>query len=550
MLVSISIKNYALIEELSINFSNDFSVITGETGAGKSILLGALGLVLGKRADLSSLKNSQEKCVIETCFDISNYQLEPFFKSKDFDFENQTIIRREILPSGKSRAFVNDSPVNLNDLSELSDYLIDIHSQHQTRELFEEQFQFQIVDNISNNSSLLEEYQLELKKYKKIKDLLKSKQNNLQDLLKEQDYNTFLFNELLEASLLEDEQETLESLSVSLSNVELIKEAISKVLDLSNNEQIGVLTNLKEVKNQLQKVEKYSTNYSNLLQRVNSVLIELKDVVLEVDSLSNNLQNNPEQLLLIDQKLQIIYSLQRKHQVSTIKDLLEIQFDLEKKVVSVSDLENEINLLNKEFLTSELSLNNLSDSIYKNRVENKGELINQLQNILQDLGMKDAQFKIEISQTDNFYSNGKDVIEFLFTANKGSEFGKIKKVASGGEMSRIMLAIKAIMANYSKLPTIIFDEIDTGVSGEVANKIGVIMKNMSNNMQVFAITHLPQIASKGKNHFKVYKEIIDNQTFSKIKNLNETERVIEIAQMLSGNEMSETALIHARELLN
>jgi len=550
MLVSISIKNYALIEELSINFSNDFSVITGETGAGKSILLGALGLVLGKRADLSSLKNSQEKCVIETCFDISNYQLEPFFKSKDFDFENQTIIRREILPSGKSRAFVNDSPVNLNDLSELSDYLIDIHSQHQTRELFEEQFQFQIVDNISNNSSLLEEYQLELKKYKKIKDLLKSKQNNLQDLLKEQDYNTFLFNELLEASLLEDEQETLESLSVSLSNVELIKEAISKVLDLSNNEQIGVLTNLKEVKNQLQKVEKYSTNYSNLLQRVNSVLIELKDVVLEVDSLSNNLQNNPEQLLLIDQKLQIIYSLQRKHQVSTIKDLLEIQFDLEKKVVSVSDLENEINLLNKEFLISELSLNNLSDSIYKNRVENKGELINQLQNILQDLGMKDAQFKIEISQTDNFYSNGKDVIEFLFTANKGSEFGKIKKVASGGEMSRIMLAIKAIMANYSKLPTIIFDEIDTGVSGEVANKIGVIMKNMSNNMQVFAITHLPQIASKGKNHFKVYKEIIDNQTFSKIKNLNETERVIEIAQMLSGNEMSETALIHARELLN
>lgn len=550
MLNSLSINNFALIEKLAIDFSKGFSIITGETGAGKSILLGALGLVLGKRADLTSLKNKEEKCIIEAHFEISKYNLQPFFEANDLDYEEETIIRREILPSGKSRAFVNDSPVNLQELQELGLYLIDIHSQHQTQELSEENFQFQILDSIANNQDLIAEYGAVLKSYKKGKAQLTTLNIQLQGVLKEQDYNTFLLEELLLAQLKSGEQEDLESTYEQLNNVEFIKENLDKSLALANEEQYGILQNLKELKLALQKTANFSSDYHALTERINSVSIEFDDIVNELDQLTESLINDPEQLELVNQKLQTIYNLQKKHQVSTIDELLEIQTDLDNKVVSVGDLENEIEKLDAKIQQSALELDNFAHSISENRIKAVPVLSQKLIAILEQLGMPNVRFNMEINATSNYLQNGKDELQFLFSANKGSDFGLLKKVASGGEMSRIMLATKAILAQYSKLPTIIFDEIDTGVSGEIANKMGDIMKEMSGTMQVFAITHLPQIAAKGNAHFKVFKSIVGEQTQSELKLLNSEERVVEIAQMLSGTIVSDSAINHAKALLN
>lgn len=550
MLASLSISNFALIDKLGIDFSDGFSTITGETGAGKSILLGALGLVLGKRADLTSLKNKEEKCVIEAHFQIANYNLQAFFESNDLDYENETIIRREILPSGKSRAFINDSPVNLQELQDLSLFLIDIHSQHQTQELSEEIFQFQIIDSVADNLESINHYSAILSTYKKDKSQLVTLNTKLQTLLKEQDYNTFLLDELLAAKFKVDEQEELEQVYKQLNNVEFIKENLDKSLALANEDQFGILQNLKEIKIALQKTISFSVEYQSLFDRINSVTIEFDDIITELSQHTEILVHDPESLELVNQKLQNIYNLQKKHQVKSIAELLDIQNDLDNKVVSVVELEFEINKLTVKIENATSELDTLALNIRNNRLQAVPVLSEKLIFILEQLGMPNVRFNMELKETDHYFLNGKDELQFLFSANKGSDFGLLKKVASGGELSRIMLAVKAILAQYSSLPTIIFDEIDTGVSGEIANKMAAIMKDMSTKMQVFSITHLPQIAAKGKTHYKVFKSIQGNTTISELKLLTFEERIVEIAEMLSGKDISDSALNHAKALLN
>jgi DNA repair protein RecN (Recombination protein N) len=550
MLTSLSIENFALIEKLNINFSLGFSVITGETGAGKSILLGALGLVRGKRADLTSLKNKDEKCVVEAVFSIKNYALQTFFEENDLDYEAETIIRREILPSGKSRAFINDSPVNLQQLQELSDCLIDIHSQHQTLELSNQDFQITLLDSLAKNQELVNKYKLELVLYKKSETNLKELISNKNALDKEQDYNSFLLEELIAADLKSGEQEILESELEMLSNVEFIKENIEKVIAINEEEQFGVIQNLKEIRSSLQKISGLSSTYHQLFERVNSVIIELDDVNLDCNNELEKLVFNPERLDLVNQKLQTINSLQKKHQVETVDELIKIKEDLDAKVFLSNDIENQIAELQKQIEIKKDLLNYLSKNIHDNRVEVVPNLTSRLSAILSQLGMANAQFQFEIQYGENFLIDGKDTVQLLFSANKGSNFGLLKKVASGGEMSRIMLAIKSVLAEETSLPTIIFDEIDTGISGEIANNMAEIMKQMSKQMQIFAITHLPQIASKGEAHYKVYKTLKDTTTVSEIVILNEDERILEIAEMLSGKNPSESALVHAKALLN
>lgn len=550
MITSLSIKNYALIEKLSIDFSKGFSIITGETGAGKSIILGAIGLVLGKRADLTSLKNKEEKCVIEAQFDISKYNLKEFFQANDLDYEDETIIRREILPSGKSRAFINDSPVNLQELQDLSFFLIDIHSQQQTQELSDESVQFKIIDAISNNAETISDYQKSLKIYKSEKSRLNALLKKQSDSGKEQEYNTFLLNELVSAKLKSGEQAELEADYEKLNNVEIIKESIDKSLAIANEEQFGVFHNLNEIKTALQKIAPFSTEYQSLFERITSLSIEFDDISKELQNSSEKLLNDPEQLELVSQKLQLIFNLQKKHHVDSVDELLQIQADLGNTLLELDNIEEEIETLSKSIEQKENELNELAGVIHESRIQAIPVLSDKLIAILETLGMPNARFKIELTTVNTYFQNGKDELQFLFSANKGSDFGLLKKVASGGEMSRIMLAVKAILAQYSKLPTLIFDEIDTGVSGEIAIRMGEIMKEMSKTMQIFAITHLPQIAAKGDSHFKVSKSTIDNDTQSELKLLSQDDRIIEIAQMLSGANISDSALNHAKELLN
>jgi DNA repair protein RecN (Recombination protein N) len=550
MITSLSIKNYALIEKLTIDFSKGFSTITGETGAGKSIILGAIGLVLGKRADLTSLKNKEEKCVIEAHFEISKYNLVPFFEANDLDFENETIIRREILPSGKSRAFINDSPVNLQELQDLSLFLIDIHSQQQTQELSEENVQFKIIDAIANNADIIVQYQSLLKEYKAEKSKLNALLKKQSESNKEQEYNTFLLNELVAAKLKSGEQEILEANFEQLNNVEIIKESVDKALAIANDEQLGVLNNLKEIKVSLQKIAPFSIEYQVLLERISSIAIEFDDISEELNRSSEKVISDPEQLDLVSQKLQVIFNLQKKHQVSTVEELLNVQSSLENLVLELGNIEEEIEKLIIAINQKTIELDSFAHNISQNRAIAIPLLSEKLIVILATLGMPNVRFKIDVAATETYFLNGKDELRFLFSANKGTDFGLLKKVASGGEMSRIMLAVKAILAQYSKLPTLIFDEIDTGVSGEIAIRMGEIMKQMSHEMQIFAITHLPQIAAKGDAHFKVAKSTIGDDTLSELKLLKADERIVEIAQMLSGTTVSDSALNHAKALLN
>jgi len=550
MITSLSIKNYALIEKLAIDFSKGFSIITGETGAGKSIILGAIGLVLGKRADLTSLKNKEEKCVIEAHFEISKYNLKEFFEANDLDYEDETIIRREILPSGKSRAFINDSPVNLQELQDLSLYLIDIHSQQQTQELSDENVQFKIIDAIANNGGVIAEYQKLLKSYKADKSKWNALIKKQSDSGKEQEYNTFLLNELVSAQLKSGEQEELEADYEKLNNVEIIKESLDKSLTIANEEQFGVFHNLNEIKAALQKVAPFSPEYQNLFERVTSLAIEFDDVSKELENCSEKLLNDPVQLELVNQKLQLIYNLQKKHQVNSVDDLLQIQAELGNSLLELDNMDEEIAALSKIIEEKTIELDNYAVQIHQNRVNAIPKLSEQLISILETLGMPNVRFKMELLPSEVYFQNGKDELQFLFSANKGTDFGLLKKVASGGEMSRIMLAVKAILAKYSKLPTLIFDEIDTGVSGEIAIRMGEIMKEMSVTMQIFAITHLPQIAAKGDSHFKVSKSTVGDDTQSELKLLSQEERILEIAHMLSGANISDSALNHAKQLLN
>jgi DNA repair protein RecN (Recombination protein N) len=550
MLQTLHIKNFALIEHLHIDFSDRLSTITGETGAGKSILLGALGLVLGNRADLTSLKDKEQKCVVEAYFSVADYQLQEFFTQNDLDYEDVTIIRREILPSGKSRAFVNDSPVNLQELQELGAYLIDIHSQQQTRELSDEHYQMQILDAVAGSNEEVAVYKKQLSGYKSLLSQLKQLHEQKEALSKEQDYNSFLLQELLAANLKAGEQEELETELEKLSNVEFIKESVSRALAIANEEQVGVMQNLKEIKAALQKISGLSAEYAGFSERISSLLIEFDDITDGLSETFEKLTNDPERLELVNQKLQLIYGLQKKHQAATVEELLVIQDALDNKVVLADELDGKIEKTNAEAATAKAEIDNTAKNIHAKREKAIPVLTEKITAILAQLGMPNARFNFEVKLSENYHNNGKDDISLLFSANKGTDFGLLKKVASGGEMSRIMLAVKAVLAEYSKLPTIIFDEIDTGVSGEIAHKMGDIMKVMSRGMQVLAITHLPQIAAKGDQHYKVFKSTQGETTVSELKRLNHDERIKEIAEMLSGKDISDSALKHAQALLN
>ena len=550
MLLSLSIKNYALIESLETDFSNQFSVITGETGAGKSILLGALGLVLGNRADLTSLKDKEQKCIIEATFSIANYHLEAFFTQNDLDYEERTIIRREILPTGKSRAFINDSPVNLQELQALGTFLLDIHSQHQTRELTEAAYQLEIIDAVANNAAAVVLYQQQLAE-------MKAKQKQLHEILaekqvleKEHEYHSFLLNELLAANLQEGEQEILEQELEQLSNVEFIKEQFSRIVASAHDEQIGAVVQLKEMKLALQKLSPFSATYLELSERFQSAFLELEDLFNECEQNNDKINADPERLDVVNNKLQALYSLQKKHQVQSIAALLEIQHQLDLKVVKVDDLEGQIRKIESDLQKAIVAIDAIAQQITNNRKDAIPQLVAKIKTILSQLGMAEANFQFDLVATEHYFAAGKDELNVLFSANKGTDFGLLKKVASGGEMSRIMLAVKSILAHYSKLPTIIFDEIDTGVSGEIAIKMGEIMQEMSHTMQVFAITHLPQIAAKGDTHYKVVKRSHGATTISELVLLSPEERIAQIAEMLSGKEVTASALEHAKALLN
>jgi DNA repair protein RecN (Recombination protein N) len=550
LLASISIKNYALINELHIDFSSGLSIITGETGAGKSILLGALGLVLGNRADSATLKNTTRKCVVEAVLSIDKYNLHDFFVREDIDYEINTIIRREILPSGKSRAFVNDTPVTLSVLTRLRSKLIDIHSQHQTLQLSDQQFQFQLLDAFANNESKLASYQRGLVQYTSEKNRLEEIQHAQREANLQYDYNSHLYNELLEANLVEDEQEALEEKLEKINNVEEIKQNLSEALQVSTDDTIGIQNLLYSLESKLTKIAPYSKEYQELFERISSVKIELDDIVGELETANEQVDFNPSESTQLNDRLQLIYNLQKKHYVNSISELLLIQEELSVKVSATENAEQR--LLDQQTIVKEIAnkLDAIALKISEARKKITPTVSKQLEAILDNLGMSHARFQIQNTLAENYYKNGKDVLSFLFSANKGGQFGELKKVASGGELSRIMLAIKKVMSENSQLPTIIFDEIDSGVSGEISNKMAHIMSQMSQQMQVITITHLPQIAAKGNQHYKVYKEEVNNTTTTNLKQLSKDERIVEIAEMLSGKNISDSALTHARELLN
>ena len=550
MLTNLSIKNYALIDHLNVKFTNGFTVITGETGAGKSILLGGLSLVLGKRADLSSLREKEDKCIVEAEFEISKYGLESFFLDNDLDYEAKTIIRREILPSGKSRAFINDSPVTLDILSQLGDQLIDVHSQHQTLRLADNDFQLKVIDALADNGPVLTAYSSKLLLYQSTQKELQKLVDFQNSATKEHEYNSFLLQELNSAPLKEGILEELEEQYEQLNNVEIILEQLSHGQQLLNDEQIGLVNLLTELKQVSSKLASFGHQYSDINERVKSVFIELDDISNELNILNDKVEADPQLLEQVNAKLQLLYDLLKKHKVQTIPELLEIRNALDEKVSATENVVADIDRKKKELHQLEIALNTEATNISKRRKVVIPELKKQLEETLIDLGMASATFKIEISPAKEFKPTGKDDLSFLFSANKGSAYGDLKKVASGGELSRIMLTIKAILARYEQLPTMMFDEIDTGVSGEISNKMGDIMKDMSNTMQIFSITHLPQVAAKGVHHFKVYKEEELMGTNTKMKRLSSDERVVELAEMLGGKTLSESAMAHARQLLD
>jgi DNA repair protein RecN (Recombination protein N) len=550
LLSELSIKNYALIDTLQVQFDAGFTCITGETGAGKSILLGGLALVLGKRADLSNINDPTQKCIIEATFNIENFNLQSFFEKQDLDFESHTILRREILPSGKSRAFVNDTPVNLNVLAELGEQLIDIHSQQQTQELTNDDFQFQIIDALAKNTSEVEDYQQLLKSYKATqKKLRELKESKLQSE-KEQDYQSFLLNELTEAKLQGIHLEALELEYNTLNNVESIQTELALAHQIISTEDLGIASNLRTLKQVFHKLSDISPAYSPLSERIVSVAIELDDVFSEIESEQTKLEVNPTRLNEIDAILQTVHNLFTKHNVNSVEALVKIETDLSTQLDTLASLDDTISTLENTLESLVKKLDKQAADIHKQRKRVLPDLIKQLETILTDLGMPNARFKLLLNPSNSYLYNGKDQLEFLFTANKGGQFLPLKKAASGGELSRIMLAIKSVLSKYQQLPTIMFDEIDTGVSGEIAHKMGDIMNQMSASMQVFSITHLPQIAAKGQFHFKVFKQDTQNTTVTSLKKLTAQERVDEIAQMLGGKKLSESAIAHANQLLN
>ena len=549
MLTALSIKNYALIDDLKVDFPEGFIIITGETGSGKSIMLDALSLILGKRADMSALRNKEEKCIIEAEFSLQNYEFQPLFQELDIDYDPQTIIRREILPSGKSRAFVNDVPATLEVLSRLGQVLVDIHSQHQTLALSDTSFQFAIIDAMANNKSLLTEYvqlhQLLKKEQKKLEELIEYQKN----AKKEYDYNLHQLKELKSATLEEGILEELEESYEEASNIEDIKENVSESLYLLNDENIGILNNLRELKRSFSSLTEYKQLYRDLYERIESAFLELEDLASEISDIDESIEADPDNLEQISKQLNKIYSLQKKHSVATVEELIAIQQELEEAVSKTESVDIDLTKQKKIVEEHHTATLKKANQLHKVREKVIPALDKKLTNFMHELGMPNGRFSITLTATDTFFANGNDELSFLFSANKGGDFGQLKKVASGGELSRIMLAVKAIMAEHTALPTIMFDEIDTGVSGEISQKMGDIMKQMSQNRQVFAITHLPQIAAKGAYHFKVFKEDSKGKTTTHLKLLTEEERITELSEMLEGKNSGASARNHAIELL-
>ena len=550
MITKLSIKNFALINDVSTEFSSRLTTITGETGAGKSILLEALSLILGKRADLTSVRDVSKKCIVEAEFNLEESLFEALFKENKLDFETHTIIRRELLPTGKSRAFVNDSPVNLIQLQAVASYLVDIHSQHETLDLFSEKFQLDVIDVLAGNSILLKTYSENLKKYQEVSETISELIYKKETTSKELDYNTFLYNELLEANIGALKQEELEDKFRKLNNSEEIQESLSQINSLLSEEQIGTITTIKEARLVLGKLQNISLEFETLWNRINSVVIELEDISEEIDNVFSAIEADPKLLFEVNEKLQILYRLQEKHSVTTVSELLKLQENLAHKIEITSNLKDEIDKFETKKEKLKFLLLEISKKIHNKRKGIIPTLQQKTEAYLADLGMPNAQIKFEISSSSVFKSNGLDVLKLLFTANKGHNFEPIKKVASGGELSRIMLSIKAVLAQYKQLPTVVFDEIDSGISGEIAYKMATILKEMSLTMQMLCITHLPQIAAVGNQHIKIFKEEVDNITTTKLKKLDRGDRVKELAEMIGGKNKSVSAINQAKELLN
>ncbi len=551
MLQSLYIQNYALIDTLDICFDTGFSVITGETGAGKSIILGAIGLLLGQRADSKAIKNGANRCIVEARFNISEYRMEAFFEENDLEYDkDECILRRELLASGKSRAFINDVPASLTQMKELGEKLIDVHSQHQNLLLNKEGFQLGVIDLVAQNEKVLLDYKKLYSSYKeccrKLEETIEEAEKNKAD----EDYVRFQLEQLEEARLYEGEQEELEQEAELLSHAEEIKAGLYKVNETFSSEEQGILPVLKEALNTLRGLNSIYPATEELSDRLENSYIELKDIELEIDRHNENIEFNPERLEIVNERLNLIYSLQQKHRVKTVNELLEIREAYQTRLNAITSSEDLIAELTEEKEKLSKQVIKLAAELTKQRKSAAKEIEKQMQSRLIPLGMPNIQFKVELTPDKEPDANGMDKVAFLFSANKNSALQNVATVASGGEIARVMLSIKALIAGTMNLPTIIFDEIDTGVSGEIAEKMACIMQEMGQNgRQVISITHLPQIASLGSAHYKVYKKDNETETTSHIRKLTEEERIEEIAHMLSGSTLTEAAINNAKALL-
>ncbi|MCW3787249.1 DNA repair protein RecN [Plebeiibacterium sediminum] len=549
MLKSLFISNYALIDQVEIDFQEGFSVITGETGAGKSIMLGALAMVLGQRSDVSVLKNKEKKSVIEAEFDIKDYGFNALFKEEDVDYEDVTLIRREILTNGKSRAFVNDTPVNQAFLKKIAPLLIDIHSQHQNLLLGDTGFQLNVVDTVAQNKDILEQYK---NKYKVLKKLEKEKaelEEQNAKLNADVDYMQFQYNQLDELKLKAGEQEELEQEQELLSHAEEVKGGLFNVVQLFNGDNVPILNSLKESLKSLEKIAPYLSDVEGWKNRIDTAYLDLDDLISEMDAAMDGIEYDPERLQLVSTRLDQIFSLQQKHKVTSVDELIGIKDDLETQLKKISSFDEDLEVKQKEIENALGDLVLVSEKLTKSRKKVLKGIESTITGQLLELGMPNATLKVVCNVLNAYSDSGKDDIEFLFSANKNGELAAIPKVASGGEMSRVMLCIKSLLSISKGLPTIIFDEIDTGVSGEVADKMGKIMQDISNNIQVISITHLPQIAVKGKQHYKVFKKDNKHSTQTSIEVLSTDNRITEVAKMLSGSNLTDAALSNAKDLL-
>jgi len=551
MLASLFIQNFALIDSLNIHFNEGFSVITGETGAGKSIILGALGLVLGQRADGRSIKNGADKCVIEAVFNVSQYELEDFFQTNGLDYDAENcILRRELLINGKSRAFVNDSPVPLNILKELGVKLIDIHSQHQNLLLGDNHFQMNVIDIMANTKSILSDYKDEYKNYVFLQKCLKElKEKNIQSK-EEEDYLKFQLEQLTEAHLSDNEQETLEQEQETLSHAEEIKHSLFKITQLLDGDNENtILSAMKEALSISESISSYFPKAKQTTERLRSDYIDLDDLSSELNSQKEKIEFDPDRLQLVNDRLNTIYSLEQKHRVSTISELLTLQDEYSLRLKEIEAYDEQIKQKQKELDSSYTHLCQLAIDLSNQRKAGAVLMSAKLMKMLMPLGMPNIRFNVDFAAKRNPEQDGMDDICFMFSANKNSELLPVAQTASGGEISRLMLCLKAMIAKYTALPSIIFDEVDTGVSGDIADKMGTIMKELGEHMQVITITHLPQIAAMGTCHFVVYKEDLKDSTVTRIKELDSDERVKEIARMLSGSTITNASIINAKELL-